>query len=125
MTKGSHFFRIRAMYTIKEEKIIEAYLKTGETFRKIMTLLTLLCFFCIHTMLDSSDKDLLITSALALPFRLGFISFQLFIVVGPVILLILRVYLQIYYEHWTLLERVMTKRSMNIPSNRNTNHQRA
>ena len=112
MAKSIDFFRIKKVYCTREDKIIEAYSKTGETFRKIMTLMTILCFFCIHTMLDSSDKDLLITSALALPFRLGYISFQLFIVVGPIILLILRIYLQIYYEHWKLLERVMSKRKM-------------
>ena len=103
----------RSLYKVDEEKVTKAYAKTNETFIRLSSILMLLSFFCLHTTLDSSDKELLITSSLALPFRLGYVSFQLFLLLGPITLVLLRSYIQVYYEHIYVLERIIAKKNFN------------
>lgn len=99
-----------------KDLIIEAYQITCHIVTRFMILSSIFCLFCVHALFSSSDKDFLITSSLSLPFRLGEISFQSFLLLGPVILMFLRIYVQTYYEHSLLLEKIMERRGITKPA---------
>ena len=79
----------RSMLRMPESVLADAHMKTGGHVLKVMIVLLILCFFCAHTLIGSSDKDLLITATLALPLKLGRISFLQFLVLGPMFLIFL------------------------------------
>ena len=106
------FSLLRALLKTPNDKLQEAHVKTSETVVRIMLILVIMCFFCIHTVACSSDKDLLVTASLALPLKLGRISFLMFVVIGPLILMLVRLYLQIYHEHALLLGEILVRKKL-------------
>ena len=105
-----HYSFYRILFKTEEHKLVEALSKTIGSFSKLMSIQVILCFFCIHTLLDSSDKELVITSSLNLPFRLGQLSYKLFILFSPIILMIIRGFQQVYYEHWQTLDNILKRK---------------
>ena len=113
----------RRLLKLPEGVLVDAHMKTGGHVLKLIIVLLIISFFCAHTLTGSSDKDLLITSSLALPLKLGRISFLQFLVVGPMCLSFLSLCLQIYYQHYRMLDRVIRKlRYTQVPVVSEVNH---
>lgn len=102
----------------KPENLIKAKVETTKTVFRLM--LTLLGFglFCVLA-LASPDSSLLGgTASLNVPLA-GPASFEVFLVVGPIILLGLRIYLHIYIQHLNCLEHIIDQKKNDQQSNIN------
>lgn len=97
----------RSLLKMPEPVLTDAHAKTGGHMLKLIIFLVIIAFFCARTLTGSSDKDLLITSTLSLPLKLGNISFQQFMVIGPLFLFFLSFLIQIYYRRYLLLNRAI------------------
>jgi hypothetical protein len=95
------------------ELVAQAQAETTATITRTMLTLVGFALFCTLS-LQAPDLSLLIgTETLNVPLA-GPVSFQGFIVVGPIVLIALRVYLQIYVEHWCWLESI--RRQDQVPA---------
>ena len=93
------------------EKLSDSY---SQKIQRNMRLLLSIAVVCLITAADAKDAALLGTGeAIRLPVLGAPISFIAFFAVGPLVMVILLVYLHVIYGHWLHLERYMEQLSGN------------
>jgi hypothetical protein len=85
--------------------ITQAQNETGASITRIMLTFVGVSVFCLLSLLTPDVTLLTGGERLNVPFA-GPVSFLGFLVVGPAVLISLRVYLEIYVEHWRRLEPI-------------------
>ena len=96
--------------------IKEAYIEASKTVRQLLFVISGFSIFCLIS-LGSPDIYLLGESKfISVPFA-GQMSFSLFMILGPIILLSFRVYLHLYESHYRTLHFLLNKRSVIMPPN--------
>jgi hypothetical protein len=95
----------RGLCKLSPEMIAQAEDETTASIMRIMLTLVGAALFCILSLLTPDISLLIGDENLNVPLA-GPVSFLGFIVVGPAVLIALRIYLQIYVEHWYRLESV-------------------
>jgi hypothetical protein len=103
----------RGLRKLLPELIAQAQDQTAATITRIMLTFVGVAIFCLLSLLTPDVALLTGGERLNVPFA-GPVSFLGFIVVGPAVLIALRVYLQIYIEHWRRLEPI--RRRLQAPS---------
>jgi uncharacterized protein YjbI with pentapeptide repeats len=84
-----------------KDVVREIHKQCSETLNKTMLVLIGVAFFCLLTTLSSPDKLLLgADSVIKVPFADAPLSFLGFIVVGPLLLIVLTIYLHVFYGYW-------------------------
>jgi hypothetical protein len=105
LTSGSRLRRGRGLGGLTLDMIAQAQSETSATITKIMLTFAGAASFCILSLLAPDISLLTNGVTLNVPFA-GPVSFLGFIVVGPLILIVLRIYLQIYVELMRRLESI-------------------
>jgi hypothetical protein len=83
----------------------EAVEKLAETVNRAMLTLIAVCLFCLLTAIGSPDYRLLAPEAsIKVPFTESLLSFEGFLIVGPLLLVALTIYLHIFYDQWLKLD---------------------
>jgi uncharacterized protein YjbI with pentapeptide repeats len=92
----------------RSERLLDAQAETARTINRLM--LTLLGLGLVGTLTLGFPDSYLLTTAttVSIPFA-GAASFKALLVLGPVLLIAVRVYLEVYLSHWRRLNR-MTER---------------
>ena len=104
--------------TSRIERLVEAQAETGRTVNRLM--LTLLGLGLVGTLTLGFPDSYLLTTATTVnvPF-VGGASFKVMILLGPVLLIAVRAYLEIYVAHWrridSLVQRSPQARSKRLP----------
>jgi uncharacterized protein YjbI with pentapeptide repeats len=84
-----------------KDVVREIHKQYSETLNKTMLVLLGVALFCVLTTLGSPDKLLLgADSVIKVPFADAPLSFLGFIVVGPLLLIVLTIYLHVFYGYW-------------------------
>jgi hypothetical protein len=91
------------------EDLKQQFEKTSDIINSMAALLVGFCFFCATALSGPDAKLLSADPSIQLPFVQGQISFQIFLIIAPLTLLILLLYAHIYIEHWWHLSRVHTQ----------------
>jgi hypothetical protein len=91
-------FRRRGLRKLAPESIAKAQAETLASTIRIMLAFVGVAAFCLLSLLTPDVALLTGGETLSVPFA-GPVSFLGFIVVGPLVLLVLRIILQIYVEH--------------------------
>jgi len=88
------------------DALSELHASYAKTINKTMFALLGVGLYCLLKVFGESDKSLIVANTtIQTPVVGTAISFQSFLVVAPVLLVILTVYLHIVYGHWLQLER--------------------
>src|SRR5882724_234143 len=86
-------------------EVQKAHEKFSETVRLTMLSLLSVGLFCLVALFSVSDSEFLVGNPkVKLPFVDTEISFQNFLVIGPLLLLVVTLYLHIFYGYWLDLE---------------------
>ena len=83
--------------------IAEARVKTGDFIARLMMAYAGFAAFCVFTLLSPDRLMIEAKASLNMPFA-GTVSFLAFMVVAPVVLIGMRVYLEVYVQHWRQLD---------------------
>src|ERR671918_1216900 len=96
----------RGLRKLSPEMLAQAQDQTIASITRTTLTLVGVSLFCTVS-LFAPDSSLLTGSwgLFDVPFA-GPVSFQGFLVGGPAIIIVLRVYLQIYFQHWQRLEQI-------------------
>lgn len=92
--------------TVPPEKLLDAYSQTGQRVTQLLITLFGVASFCFLSLLASDRSLLEAESTLDVPFA-GRVSFLGFMIIGPILLIGLRLYLTFFHEHWKALERAL------------------
>ena len=84
-------------------RIAEARVKTGDFIARLMMAYAGFAAFCVFALLSPDRLMIDAQASLNMPFA-GTVSFLAFMVVAPVVLIGLRVYLEVYVQHWRQLD---------------------
>jgi hypothetical protein len=95
----------RGLNKLSPELIATAQEKTAATIFKIMLTFAGAASFCLLTLLGTDTAFITNGERLDVPVA-GPVSFLGFMIIGPLVLIGLRIYLQIYVEHLRKLERI-------------------
>lgn len=92
----------------RTERLLEAQAETARTINRLM--LTLLGLGLASTLTVGFPDSYLLTTAttVSIPFA-GAASFKALLILGPVLLICLRVYLEIYVAHWRRLDGLLRR----------------
>jgi hypothetical protein len=97
------------------EELKQQFDKTSDIINSIVALLIGFCFYSALALSSLPDTRLLSTTPttpeLQVPFVQGRISFLVFLLIGPLTLLLLSLYVHIYVEHWWGLLRLQIQRA--------------
>src|SRR5262245_3347989 len=91
------------------ELLIKAQEETSVRIGRIMATFVGAALFCLLSLLSPDSSLLTNDERLTIPVA-GPVSLLGFIIVGPALLIALRIYLQIYVEHFRRLERIVRSR---------------
>jgi hypothetical protein len=92
----------RGLRKLPPELIAQAQDQTAATVTRIMLTFVGVGLFCLLSLLTPDSALLTGGERVNVPFA-GPVSFLGFVIIGPVLLIVLRIYLQIYVEHWRLI----------------------
>ena len=95
----------RGLRKLPPELIAQAHGQTAATITRIMLTFVGVAIFCLLSLLTPDAALLTGGERLNVPFA-GPVSFRGFIIIGPALLILLRIYLQIYVEHWRRLDAI-------------------
>ena len=95
----------RGLRKLPPELIAQAHGQTAATITRIMLTFVGVAIFCLLSLLTPDAALLTGGERLNVPFA-GPVSFRGFIIIGPALLILLRIYLQIYVEHWRRLDPI-------------------
>jgi hypothetical protein len=99
-----------ALKEVPPEKLLEAYTQTGQRVTQLLITLFGVVSFCFLSLL-ASDRSLLgAESTLDVPFA-GRVSFLGFMIIGPILLIGLRLYVTFFHQHWKALELALESSS--------------
>jgi uncharacterized protein YjbI with pentapeptide repeats len=88
---------------VAAERIAAARVKTGDFITRLMLTYVGFAAFCVFA-LQSADRLMIIGQAsVNLPVA-GEVSFDTFILVAPAVLIGMRIYLEVYFDHWRQLD---------------------
>ncbi len=88
---------------LKDDNLRKEHEETSNTIRRVLLLIVGFSFFCLLT-LGAPDVSLLATDArINVPFADTEVSFVAFFSIGPLVLIGLTIYLQIFVAHWLTL----------------------
>jgi len=97
------------LHKLSPEMLAQAHDQTAASITRIILTLVGVSLFCALSLL-APDASILMGNERLFDLPLaGPVSFRGFLVVGPLIIIALRVYLQIYAEHWQRLEDIRGK----------------
>jgi hypothetical protein len=90
--------------------IAEARVKTGDFIARLMLTYAAFAAFCVFALLSPDRLMILPQASVNMPFA-GNVSFLAFMLVAPAVLIVMRVYLEVYVHRWRLLDRELTPES--------------
>jgi uncharacterized protein YjbI with pentapeptide repeats len=101
--------------TLHREVIRQLHESHAKTINKTMFALLGVGLYCLLKVFGESDKSLIVANTTVQTPLVGTsISFQGFLIVAPLLLVILTVYLHIVYGHWLQLERMRVDENKKI-----------
>ena len=108
MPEGPEATRRPGLRKLAPELVARASDQTAAAINRIMLTFLGVAVFCLLSLLTPDAALLTGGERLNVPFA-GPVSFRGLIVLGPALLIVLRIYLQIYAEHWRRLELIRSR----------------
>ncbi len=103
MWRGNPGERALASEKGEQRRIAEARVKTGDFIARLMMAYAGFAAFCVFTLLSPDRLVFVAKVNLDMPFA-GNVSFLAFMVAAPALLIGMRFYLEVYYQHWRQLD---------------------
>ena len=97
-----------------EEQILEGLTETARTISRLMITLLVLALFSLLA-IGQPDAYLLDTAAKVNVPSIGATTAKALLIVGPLLLIGVRIYLQIYVEHWRCLDAIANQKKIKRP----------
>ncbi|MEM6912916.1 MAG: pentapeptide repeat-containing protein [Pseudomonadota bacterium] len=103
-----------ALAAVSDEKLEAALEKTAATVQQLTLTLLVVSAFAVSVAGTPDIALLLPDSAISVP-TLGGMPLRVALIVAPIVLIAVRVYLQLYVNHWRRLNRVAKSRDLERP----------